>query len=95
MALPNTVTFSKVLELNDQLVAELENKDERIEELCLQLLTEQEKNAKLSYQLQALELELEEIEETRERNVLIIDLLFCSACLGLGTGILVLLYIKN
>lgn len=96
MSFSNSVSFSDVLKQNAQLSTELDNKDELIKELIISLLEEQNKNEKLYHQLQELrdfEAVCEyEVRELEKRYLHKIDFLYCSACFGLGTAILVLLF---
>jgi predicted nucleic acid-binding Zn-ribbon protein len=106
MAHPHTVALSEVLKQNAKLKAELDNKDEFIKKLIISVVEEEDKNEKLYNQLQVLQDHVEwlehELQELRDlvewlehelqEHVHRIDFLYCSACFGLGTFALVLLF---
>ena len=94
-----TMALPKALKLNDQLLAELEYKDELIKKLIISLLAEEEKNTKLSNQLQEELIELDayyehNVQKLEERYKYKIDFLYSCASFSLGTAILVLLFKK-
>jgi len=60
------MVLSNALKQNDELLAELEYKDELIKKLIISLLAEEEKNAILSNQL---EQELQDLYDYYEHNV--------------------------
>ena len=91
------MVLSNVLKQNDELLAELEYKDELIKKLIISLLAEEEKNAILSNQL---EQELQDLNAYYEHNVrkldeqykYKIDFLYSCASFSLGAAILVFLF---
>ena len=92
-----TMVLSNALKQNDELLAELEYKDEVIKKLIISLLAEEEKNAILSNQL---EQELQDldacykynVQKLEERYKYKIDFLYSCTTFSLGTAILVLLF---
>jgi hypothetical protein len=89
-----TMALPKALKLNDELKAELNNKDKLIKKLMISLLEEEVKNEKLSNKLQ----QLQDLEEWCDHRVGELQencqFFYSCACISLGTAFLVIMFKK-